>query len=115
MKKGESVFVIESGNLARNKSSEALKRGTAIIEKAGNKYFHVKFYPYGKDSYCVDISFCQDSMKQKSNYTADYECYLSETDYNNSVFLKRAKIHIREYAQALTYEQASKIMEILHA
>ena len=114
MKKGDSVFIVECGNLARNKSSEQLKKGTVVIESSGKKYFHVKFYPVGMDHYCVDISFHQDSMRQKTNYSEDYKCYLSETDYNNSVFLKRAKTHIREYAYALTYEQASKIMEIIH-
>ena len=43
MKKGDSVFIVECGNLARNKSSEQLKKGTVVIESSGKKYFHVKF------------------------------------------------------------------------
>lgn len=101
---GQTVYLKPINNRARR--NKVIK--TAIIKKVGRKYATIL-----EDERC-ESDFNIETMVEKSDYSPDFEVYLSLEDAENSIKLPEERRKLIDLVQKLKYSDNIKVQDFIN-
>lgn len=108
---GQTVFVRPIGNASRWHTGDVLTHiKEAKIEKIGRKYFYLEGYRSEK--------FGIEEMRDISDYSSDFEIYISMQDIKDKIEATKLNWDIKQYFNShgnsnLSLKQLRKIKEVI--
>ena len=106
-KVGETLFIVDVGNRARNGG----KQRECTVTKVGRKYFYVEISNYWK------VPFHIETWWEKTEYTADFAVYESKEEWEAEKKFRECLNKLRQYFSPytinITPDQVKQIIKIL--
>jgi hypothetical protein len=104
LKIGQTVYLKPINNLAR-RNNEIF---TDTVYKLGRKYATIKDNKFG-----CNAEFDLFTMREKSNYSSDYEVYLTFEDAENSSKQPQERRKTIDLVSSLTYTELLKVQDFI--